>query len=376
MVSKAKKKQALPEGWREVKLGDICKNITTGKLDVNAANPDGKYRFYTCAKNYYWIDIYAFDDEALLVSGNGAHVGYIHYYKGKFNAYQRTYVLTDFSADIKYLRYFMEKNLKNRIKAEVNAGNMPYIRLDTLTSMPIKIPVKFAEQKVIASLLEKWDTAIEKTEALIAAKEKQFRWLLKKLINDQKNNPEWRKVSLGDVLSYEQPTKYIVSSTKYVDKGLVPVLTANKSFILGYTLEKDGIFDEHPVIIFDDFTTASRYVDFPFKVKSSAMKILRSASNSENLKFVYHSMQFIDFPLGGHQRYWISEYQNLEIRLPPLAEQNRIVAILDVAQKEIHIAKKIAEQYRIQKRGLMQKLLTGEWRVNIGNHQTSENIQK
>ena len=88
----------------EEKLGNIC-NITTGKLDANAMVENGQYRFYTCAKDYYYIDKYAFDTEALLISGNGAYVGYIHYYKGKFNAYQRTYVLDQFTENIQYIKY-------------------------------------------------------------------------------------------------------------------------------------------------------------------------------------------------------------------------------------------------------------------------------
>ena len=84
----------------------------------------------------------------------------------------------------------------------------------------------------------------------------------------------YSEYELGDLLEYEQPTAYIVESTDYSDSYSVPVLTAGKSFILGYTNEMEGVFDKTPVIIFDDFTTATQYVNFPFKVKSSAMKIL------------------------------------------------------------------------------------------------------
>lgn len=93
--------------WEENKLGDIC-DITTGKLDANAMVEGGMYRFYTCAKEYFQIDKYAFDTEALLISGNGANVGYIHYYNGKFNAYQRTYVLTNFKENILFIKYYPE----------------------------------------------------------------------------------------------------------------------------------------------------------------------------------------------------------------------------------------------------------------------------
>src|SRR5450830_2058806 len=83
----------------------------------------------------------------------------------------------------------------------------------------------------------------------------------------------WRPKELGQCLDYLQPTKFLVNSTAYDDKYETPVVTAGKTFILGYTNETEGVFDNPlPVIIFDDFTTASQYVDFQFKAKSSAMK--------------------------------------------------------------------------------------------------------
>ena len=99
--------------WEETELGKHCQ-IKTGKLDANAMRPNGEFRFYTCAKEFYLIDEYAFDTEALLISGNGANVGYIHYYKGKFNAYQRTYVLDQWQQNIIFIQYFLEQFLKER----------------------------------------------------------------------------------------------------------------------------------------------------------------------------------------------------------------------------------------------------------------------
>ena len=147
-------------------------------------------------------------------------------------------------------------------------------------------------------------------------------------------------VKLMDVLSYEQPTKYIVESTEYDDSYITPVLTAGKTFILGYTNEEKGIFTENlPVIIFDDFTTANKYVDFPFKVKSSAMKILRANPELINIRYAYYVMQNIDFPFTEHKRYWISEYSRIEIPLPPLAEQEEIVARLDTYGEKVNTLK-------------------------------------
>ena len=133
--------------FEEYKLGKIC-NITTGKLDANAMIDNGKYRFYTCAKEYSLIDKYAFDTEALLISGNGACVGYIHYYKGKFNAYQRTYVLDNFSQNIQFIKCYLEENLAKRINSEKKEGNTPYIVLSTLSDMVIKIPSKENQIKI------------------------------------------------------------------------------------------------------------------------------------------------------------------------------------------------------------------------------------
>jgi type I restriction enzyme S subunit len=139
------------------------------------------------------------------------------------------------------------------------------------------------------------------------------------------------KVKLGDILEYEQPTNYIVDSVNYEDGFSTPVLTAGKSFILGYTDEITGVFNNLPVIIFDDFTTAFHYVDFPFKVKSSAMKILKPVKERADLKYLYYKMQTISLDTDLHKRYWISTYSQIQIPLPPLPQQQKIANILDAA---------------------------------------------
>ena len=135
----------------------------------------------------------------------------------------------------------------------------------------------------------------------------------------------WSFIRLENALIYEQPTEYIVDSTDYNNAYPIPVLTAGKSFIIGYTNEEYGIKNNLPVIIFDDFTTDSKYVDFPFKVKSSAMKILTAEKQFINTKFAYYIMQTIEHDHDTHKRYWISEYGKKIIGLPPLEEQFRIV---------------------------------------------------
>lgn len=159
---------------------------------------------------------------------------------------------------------------------------------------------------------------------------------------------EWKE--LGELLDFQQPTKYIVKSTDYDDRYQTPVLTAGQSFILGYTDETDGVFEsckECPTIIFDDFTTSFHWVDFPFKVKSSAMKMLIPKEGT-NIRFIYYAMQLIDFVPSQHQRHWISKYSHFQIPFPSLAEQDRIVGILDTFTASIDNLKAQIAQRRKQ----------------------------
>ena len=151
----------------------------------------------------------------------------------------------------------------------------------------------------------------------------------------------WSICRLGDVVKYEQPTAYIVQSTAYSDAYPIPVLTAGKSFIIGHTKETEGIYNRPPCIIFDDFTTDSRLVDFPFKVKSSAMKILQVHYGVE-VEYVSLFMSITRLVGDTHKRYWISEYSKLEIPIPPQEEQKRIIGkvrllfeVLDVIEESL-----------------------------------------
>ena len=147
----------------------------------------------------------------------------------------------------------------------------------------------------------------------------------------------WEKVALENLLEYEQPTNYIVASEEYNDSYPTPVLTAGKSFILGYTNETEGIYQNTPVIIFDDFTTESKFVDFEFKVKSSAMKILKAKDN-DTLKYLYYLMQILTFNNTQHKRYWISEYSKIKIGIPKdINEVKEIVKVLDAASEIIRL---------------------------------------
>ena len=170
-------------------------------------------------------------------------------------------------------------------------------------------------------------------------------------------------------MDYDEPTSYIVRSTNYNDTYKTPVLTAGKTFIKGYTNETDGIFDNLPTIIFDDFTTASQFVNFKFKVKSSAMKILVPTSKKVDMSFVYYAMQLNKIRSDTHKRYWISTYAKKTIFIPSLDEQNQIVreienrlSVCDKVEESIKesLQKAIALRHSILKKAFDGKLLSEE----------------
>ena len=184
IASLKKRKKALmqrlltpKEGWGKVNLKDVCK-IVTGKLDVNAMCINGQYPFFTCSKQVYKIDKYAFDCEALLIAGNG-DIGDIKYYKGKFNAYQRTYVLYDFSIDIKYVMYFLEKNFDKSILKGTQKSSMPFIKLELLHNAEIYICDDFSK---VVNILSQADQEItlqkQKLQKLIAQRKALMQVLL------------------------------------------------------------------------------------------------------------------------------------------------------------------------------------------------------
>ena len=146
---------------------------------------------------------------------------------------------------------------------------------------------------------------------------------------------QYTEYELGELLPFEQPTAYIVKSTDYNDCYSTPVLTAGKSFILGKTNEKYGIFDQLPVIIFDDFTTATQFVNFKFKVKSSAMKILHINTALVMPKYIFYRLQIIQFDHSTHKRYWIQSYSKIKVSIPSLDEQSRIVSRIDELFSEL-----------------------------------------
>ncbi|WP_338475686.1 restriction endonuclease subunit S [Tetragenococcus halophilus] len=170
---------------------------------------------------------------------------------------------------------------------------------------------------------------------------------------------DWKQRKLGELLKYEQPTKYMVKSTDYDDKFETPVLTAGQSFILGYTDETDGIKEassDNPVIIFDDFTTSSHYVGFPFKVKSSAMKLLSLVSDVDDFYFVYNVLSNLNYTPQSHERHWISKFSEFNVFVPKHDEQKSIGTFFQQLDNLITLHQRKLEQLRELKKAALQYL--------------------
>jgi type I restriction enzyme S subunit len=261
---------------------------------------------------------------------------------------------------------FTSEKQQELIREGTIQTGVPHINLGILRDIPVQLP-PLPEQHAIAGALSDVDALIGALDQLIAKKRDLKQAAMQQLLTGQKRLPgfhgDWEVKKIGELLKYERPDNFFVKSDDYQDNAKTPVLTANKSFILGYMNEDFGIYDDLPVIIFDDFTTDSKYVDFPFKVKSSAIKILKSRSAETKLKFVYERMRLVDFPLGEHKRYYISEYQHVEIPTPKPAEQTAIAEVLSDMDAELAALTQRRDKTRAIKQGMMQELLTGRIRL-------------
>ena len=173
-------------------------------------------------------------------------------------------------------------------------------------------------------------------------------------------NDVWEQRELGDIFKYEQPQAYIVESTEYDDKNDIPVLTAGQSFILGYTDEHFGIKEaneERPVIIFDDFTTSSHYVDFPFKIKSSAMKLLTLNNPKDDIHCAFNVLQNIGYVPVSHERHWISTFAKFNVFLPKSSdEQKQIGTYLRSLDNLITLHQRKLEKLQNIKKSMLEKM--------------------
>lgn len=372
----------LPTNWESVRFGDVMKvrqglqipiserlaePTSTSKeyITVQSINRETQDRQYvespsqrvTCASN----------DVLMTRTGNTGIV-----VTGVEGAFHNNFFLMDFNRKsintVFLVNYLRSPRVQHQISVKAGSSTIPDLNHKDFYSIEFPLP-PLPEQKKIAQILSTWDQAIIATERLLENSQQRKKGLMQQLLTGKKRLPgfegEWKKIELGDALDYQQPTPFLVKSTEYSDDFPTPVLTAGKSFLLGYTDETFGIYDEGlPVIIFDDFTTASQFVDFPFKAKSSAMKML-TPKHGYSIRYIFEAMRMIRFAVGGHQRHWISIFANLVIPCPSLEEQNAISEVIATADKELSAIQSRLDMLKQEKKALMQQLLTGMRRVQV-----------
>ena len=261
---------------------------------------------------------------------------------------------------------FFAEFINSRVRFAIESTGVPQLTAPQIGRYLLAVP-PYHEQRAIAAALSDVDAQVDGLDRLIAKRRDIKQAAMQQLLTGQIRLPgfsgEWETKQLGDLLAYERPDPYIVKSTEYSNHGDIPVLTANKAFILGYTTEVFGVCADLPAIVFDDFTTDSKFAKAPFKVKSSAIKLLRPRHDRTSLRFLFERIQLIRFPVGDHRRYYISDYQNIGLTIPEYDEQLEIISALSDMDAEIAALEARHEKTWDLKQAMMQELLTGKTRL-------------
>lgn len=247
---------------------------------------------------------------------------------------------------------FLYHLLANVDWRKLNSTTIIRIYNDDLRNLKLSYP-QIEEQKKISRLLSLLDERIATQHKIIDKLQSLIKGIRNEVFGKLRKNMGFNAV-VGDVLDYEQPQSYIVEDTEYTNEG-TPVLTANKAFVLGYTLETDGIYDKGDCIIFDDFTLDCKYVDFPFKVKSSAIKIL-TAKNKEFLRYTFEFLKYLDLSTEEHKRHYIAETQNQEFILPTEQMVKTIAHIFSTLSLRMETAVKQRNVFEKQKQYLLRQM--------------------
>lgn len=316
---------------------------------------------------------YRMDEQSIVYARTGASTG-------------KTYIYRDSDGELYYAGFLIRQKVNKETSAQFVYQNtltkaweryvqvmsqrsgQPGINAQEVGRFELAIPEK-AEQDKIAHLFNSLDNLIAANQCKLDLLKEQKKGYLQKMF--PKNGAKvselrfagfadaWEERKLGEIFNYEQPTKYIVKSTEYDDNFNTPVLTAGKSFLLGYTDEISGIKNatvENPVVIFDDFTTGSHYVDFPFKIKSSAMKLLSLNDNSDNFYFMFNTLKNIKYVPQSHERHWISKFSSFEIYKPSQEEQQKIGSFFKQLDATIALHQRKLEKLQELKKGYLQKM--------------------
>lgn len=382
----------VPEDWQTAKVGDLV-SIKTGKLDANAAVKGGQYKFFTCSRNDYEIDSYSFDADAIIIAGNGDLN--VKRYCGKFDAYQRTYVLTSKNTNILDTNYFFfwESIYVDRLRDLSIGGVIKYIKLGMLADVEIPIP-PLPEQQRIAEILSSVDESIRATEAVISQAERVKRGLMEDLLTGGLGSaaiangevPEgWRNSELrslciiaGEYGANAPKSEFDPDLPRYVritdideDGNLLPdtLVSIPREVAEPYILEEGDI-----VIARSGATVGKSYMHIKSNGECAFAGYLvrfradRNVANPKWIKFNLQSEYFWAWVrdnqrAGAQPNINAKEYGGLLLCVPPLPEQQRISEILSSVDDQITTNRATVEQLQRLKRGLMDDLLTGKVRT-------------
>ena len=357
--------------WEKCKLGDIATGFDYG-MNAAAKPFDGENKYIRitdideASSTYIDKDIvspdgtltenYLVNDRDILLARTGASTGKSYLYrKSDGKLYYAGFLIR---ANVtKHNPYFVFSQLHthrywNWVSIMSARSGQPGINSQEYSSFPVYV-TSLREEEKISALLSLIDERIATQNKIID----KLQSLIKGIRNDvygKLRKSVWFNAMISDVFSYEQPQSYIVEDTEYTDKG-TPVLTANKAFVLGYTSETEGIYDKGDCIIFDDFTLDCKYVDFPFKVKSSAIKIL-TAKNKELLRYTFEFLKYLDLSTNEHKRHYIAETQNQEIILPTEQIVKTIAHIFSTLSLRMETAVKQRNIFEKQKQYLLHQM--------------------
>ncbi|WP_346696445.1 restriction endonuclease subunit S [Barnesiella viscericola] len=294
--------------WDEYAIGEIL-SIGNGRDYKHLHNGDipvfGTGGYMTS------VDDFLYDGESVFVGRKGT-INKPLYYNGKFWTVDTLFYTYNFTDVLPKFVYCLFQTI-NWLKYN-EASGVPSLSKATIEKIKVRIP-SMDEQDKLSNLLFLLDKRIEVQNKIIEKLETLIKGIRHKVFKQLRKDFGFNS-TIGDILSFEQPQRYIVSSAEYSnDDTFIPVLTANKAFILGYTTETDGIYDKGDCIIIDDFTLDCKYVSFPFKVKSSAIKIL-TANNKFILRYTYEYLKSLELSTEEHKRHYITEIQPYSCVLP------------------------------------------------------------
>lgn len=319
------------------------------------------YPVFTANQNIYFSNLFQTDIEGLSLLKDGAGAGRIQRIPKYSSVLGTMMILITSKIDHNFSFYLLSGINFDKY---ITGTTIPHIYFKDISKEKLQIPTKIIEQQKIGNTLSYIDELIENNEDEINKLENYKKGLMQKLFavnkatwlrfKDEKGNdyPDWKNKEISEVTEYEQPSNFLVSEVK--KNGKIPVLTPGKTFIKGYTDDLIGIYKDHPVILFDDFTCALQFVKFDFKIKSSAIKLIKARNN--DIYFFFYLLLNKNFSSPEHKRNWISNIAKKKVEIPIILEQQKIGNTLSYLDELIDNNQQQKEQLDLYKKGLMQQL--------------------